>query len=332
MNENTFSLSELELRALETLCTEVFATRELVDAVSFRVDHEEFVEVMGRLWRLRYIEEDNGAQTYSPTVLALRAIGNDECERILGIATAVMELMYENYKDKATRKEKLPLRTIAKQLWLDRQELDFALVLLRSALSLVLGGHTTNLRQEDAYILPAEAIIKYKSVDDLIAVQIGWRDQALNSNCEVPMLDGLRPATKPKTTVFDGELVQMLPSGYRQVLEELEVAIPNKLLCLAVMGLRTVLDMFACELLGGDNGTFQRKMSLLKEKNLLNDRQIRILDAALEVGNAAAHRAHVPTEEESRQVLLIVEHLLREHYLLAPNAQKLKASTPPRGK
>ena len=120
-----------------------------------------------------------------------------------------------------------------------------------------------------------------------------------------------------------------MPDGFSQVLAEIEIAVPNKLTCLAVMGLRAVLDMFAnCQV--GDVGGFERKIDLMAEKKLLNSNQVGILKAALEVGHAAAHRMHVPSEGECRQVLEIVVHLLREHYVLAPSAKRLMGSAPPR--
>jgi hypothetical protein len=331
MDGLVFSLSDLERKTLETVCAEVLLTRELVDAVSFRADHEEFIDSIGRLCRIRYIDEDNSSQTYCPTLLTLSEVDNEQCDRVLDVGSAVLKVLYERYKNKATRKVNLPLTDLAKQLEIEREELDFTLMLLKSMLSLVLGGWTTNLRQEDAYILPAESIIKYKSMDDFVALQTIWRDQALKNSCALPELES-SPPRAPQSAFFELELVEALPEGFHRILAEVEIAVPNKLTALAVMGMRAVLDTFASELVGGDNGNFTQKISLLRQKNLLSDRQIEILEAALEVGHAASHRMHVPSDEQCRQVLEIVMHLLREHYLLAPNAKKLRDTAPPRRK
>lgn len=329
MNGNDFSLSKTERRVLEVLCDETFSTGNFVDAPSFRADHEELMDVIPRLCRLRYIDEDNGTQTYGPSVLTLKEVDNKNCKRVLEVGSKVLPLLYAHYKNKATRNTNLLVKDMTRQLGIERAELDLALMLLRNSMSAVLGTHMTDLRHEEAYVTASEAALKCKSMDDIFAVQSGWRDQALKSNGTLPPYESFLPVSKPKTSVFDSELVKAVPENLRQVLREIEIAIPSKMTCLAVMGLRTVLDMFSSDLLGSNKGTFKEKLSQLKSKNLLHDRQIIILDAALEVGHAAIHRGHVPSEEDCLQVLKIVEHLLREHYLLAPNASKLKATAPP---
>jgi len=325
----SFSLNKLERRALETLCAETFATRELVDAPSFRADHEEFMDVMSHLVRLRYVDEDSSGQSYSPTVLALKEVDDEQCCRVLDIGSMVLAVLYEHYKNKATRRANLPIADLAKRLEIERQELDFTLLLLKNSVSSVLGTYTSNLQQEDAYILPSELVLKRRSMEDLIAIQVGWRDQALQNSHVALAHEQSAPVRTPPSAVFETELIEAMPEGFRQVLAEIEVAVPNGLSCLSVMGLRAVLDMFATEQVG-DVGGFERKIDRMAQERLLNSNQVEIIKAALEVGHAAAHRMHVPSDAECLQVLEVVKHLLSERYLLAPNARKLKDSAPPR--
>jgi AraC-like DNA-binding protein len=330
IDPKALSLSSLERRALEALCTETFAGRAPVDAISFRADHEGFRPAIRRLCQLRYVDEDNSSQTYVPTVLGLKEVGSADCVRVLNLGTTLLNVFREHYRSKAKRKTNLLLKDLSLRLGIERTELNFSMWLLASFLNSTLAGRSTNLDDEDAYVLPGEAVYDYPSVDSIIAIYEGYRDQALQSTYALPRPSSSPPTRQPTEALFERELVDRLPQGIRQVIAEIDVAVSIKLTCLAVMGLRAVLDIFATELVGGDMGGFQQKIRLLKEKKLLHDRQIEILEAALEVGHAAAHRMHVPSDDQCRQVLGIVAHLLREHYLLAPDAKKLKDSAPQR--
>ena len=55
-----------------------------------------------------------------------------------------------------------------------------------------------------------------------------------------------------------------------------------------------------------------------------------ILEAAVEAGNAAAHRGFQPERADLLQVISIVEHLLEREYVLTPGAKALRARTPRR--
>ncbi len=315
---------------METLCADIFATRAPVDAVTFRADHEDLRPVIRRLCQLRYVDEDNGSQTYAPTVLGLKEVQSSDCTRVLELGAALLSLFREHYRNKETRKSSLTFSDLAARLNIDRAELNFSMRLLTSLLNPTLAGRSTSPDGEDAYVLPGETVYDYPSVDSIVAIYEGYRDQALQNTFALPPLDGPPVTKRPSISLFEKELVDRLPEGMRQFLAEIEIAVSTKLTCLTVMGLRAVLDFYANELVGGDKGGFQQKIRLLKENNLLHDRQIEILEAALEVGHAATHRMHVPTEERCRQVLEIVAHLLREHYLITPDARKLRDSTPQR--
>lgn len=336
MNSNASFLSDIEKQALNTLCEETFAAGAPVDAIAFRADHEQLRGSIQRLCQLRYVDNDHSSQTYLPTVLGLKECGTSDCSKILSIGSKLLELFGAHYRNKATRKNQLLYKDIATVLGIERSELDLAMSLLANSLSLALAGRSIASDAEDSYVLPGETAFDYPNINSIVALYEGYRNQALNASetsyGNLPAsLDGWHPiAGSPKHTPIDADLLDKLPESFRQVMREVEIAVSQQLRCLAVMGLRAVLDMFASELAGGDIGGFKEKIQLLRKDNLLNARQIEIVEAALAVGHAAAHRMHVPSPTECQQVLEIVTHLLREHYLLAPSAEKLKGSAPTR--
>lgn len=56
----------------------------------------------------------------------------------------------------------------------------------------------------------------------------------------------------------------------------------------------------------------------------------KFLEVALDAGNAAAHRAHVPTTEQMNTVMDIVENLLHSLFVLEKPTTALKDAIPPR--
>lgn len=97
------------------------------------------------------------------------------------------------------------------------------------------------------------------------------------------------------------------------------------------MGARTLVDMAILDKVG-DVGTFEQKLKALEHQGFVSRRNREILDAALDAGNASAHRGHKFKPEEVNQVMDIVENLLQAIYVLEPAARKIKTATPPRKK
>jgi hypothetical protein len=100
---------------------------------------------------------------------------------------------------------------------------------------------------------------------------------------------------------------------------------------LALMGARTVVDIVLVDKLG-DKGTFAEKLEALERQGLVGPRNREFLTAALEAGNAAAHRGFKPSTEDLGHVMDIVENVLQAVYLLEKGATRLKTVTPSRRK
>jgi hypothetical protein len=122
-----------------------------------------------------------------------------------------------------------------------------------------------------------------------------------------------------------------MPFKVSGLLREVYNALHSGGLCLAVMGARTLVDMVIIEKVG-DAGTFEAKLAELERQGFIGAKNREILAAALDAGNATAHRGHKFASKEVHQVMDIVENLLQAIYVLERAAQKLKTATPPRKK
>lgn len=121
-----------------------------------------------------------------------------------------------------------------------------------------------------------------------------------------------------------------LPEEYQSLIKEIFAALHADSRQLAMMGARSVIDLFLLRKVG-DQGNFKQGMNKLEEDGYISKRNREILDAAVEAGHAASHRAHIPTIKELNAVMNIVENLL-EHDLLLASADTLIKHTPPRQK
>ncbi len=80
----------------------------------------------------------------------------------------------------------------------------------------------------------------------------------------------------------------------------------------------------------GDQGSFQEKLRTAVQEGYITQQNSTTLQAAIEAGNAAAHRGFTPNEQQIEDVLGIVEHLIEGLYILSPRSDRLRGQVPPR--
>lgn len=119
-----------------------------------------------------------------------------------------------------------------------------------------------------------------------------------------------------------------LPSEYFPLLHELYSSLHAGNRTLAMMGARTVLDIFIANKVG-DQGNFKNGLDALVKSNYLAQMNRAVIEAAIEAGNAAAHRAYNPPPEQLNAVMDIVENLI-QHDVLVASAANLKSKVPGR--
>lgn len=120
-----------------------------------------------------------------------------------------------------------------------------------------------------------------------------------------------------------------LRDDFQDLIKEVYVALHANSRRLAVMGARTLIDMVLVDQVG-DVGSFQQKMLGLEQAGVVSQRNRTFLEAALDAGNASAHRGHAAKPEDVNNVMDIVENLLQAVYVLPNATTSLRASTPPR--
>ncbi|MEN5240314.1 MULTISPECIES: DUF4145 domain-containing protein [Pseudomonas] len=121
-----------------------------------------------------------------------------------------------------------------------------------------------------------------------------------------------------------------LKQDWKELLHEVYTALDADSRRLAVMGARTLVDLYLTEVVG-NHGTFEQRLEKIVVAGELAPSDKGTLRAALEAGNAAAHRGYKPDTADLGIVMDVVEHLLQKH-VLRGSAKNLEKSTPPRSK
>lgn len=119
-----------------------------------------------------------------------------------------------------------------------------------------------------------------------------------------------------------------LPPAWWRLMNEIYHALNAEAKTLAMMGTRTLVDLYMTSTVG-DCGSFQRKLQALVDNGYLAAKDVDVLNSALEAGSASAHRGFCPSDEHLAHAMDIVENLLQRH-ALADSAAALAAATPAR--
>jgi hypothetical protein len=148
----------------------------------------------------------------------------------------------------------------------------------------------------------------------------------------VPSLD------HDETTLYPPRVSRRQPKWHRdlpldlgEIVRQVYTALQNGHGALALMGARTIVDMIILEKVG-DRGNFHAKLQALQAEGYIASRARNVLDAALDAGNASAHRGHNPDADTVNEVMDIVESLLEAIYRHDGIAERLRASTPQRSR
>ena len=123
---------------------------------------------------------------------------------------------------------------------------------------------------------------------------------------------------------------QKLPLKYLEIIREIYSAINQGAFILALIGVRTILDVYIVEKIG-DKGTFKTKLSKLVDGGFITKTRADSLNTIINAGNASAHRGYKPKQKNLFQILDIMDNLLQSE-ILDREAHYIKEKTPERKK
>ena len=303
--------------------------KEGVDALRYRAEHEDSLDLLDTLERDGYLRKEN--DKYWVSLTALIQLNTPRSDEILRKSEVIFSFLKAYYKN--NQRDHLLLSDLAKKS-------NLALEDLKECLSYMVEGSWWGGRSTDFYtdenpnIKPSEIILKYTTFVHVVDQLRSWQFQRINDRLVHDRyghqmypwdVKNSQTHTQRDKPVWHGKL----PVDIRTLLDEVYLALENDMSALPSMGLRTVIDMVCVDLVG-DVGSFNDKLKALRKDGHVSDREIAILGIAIDVGSASAHRGHNPNKEDLNTLLDICEYLLKGVYVLPGVSQVLKATTPPR--
>ena len=120
-----------------------------------------------------------------------------------------------------------------------------------------------------------------------------------------------------------------MPEKLAALVAEIYAALDAGANRLAAMGVRTVVDMVALELVG-DAGGFGKKLDALVGDGYIAGKDRERLSVVVGAGSAAAHRGAAFEYQQLAHMMETVEHLLKGLYAFKDDSKKLRGVTPKR--
>jgi hypothetical protein len=117
-----------------------------------------------------------------------------------------------------------------------------------------------------------------------------------------------------------GEEAVYLPQKVRQIYDETLLALSVNAPVLAAIGLRALIET-VCKEKEAEGGDLFKKIDSLVEKRVLTPMGASILHKIRTLGNAAAHEVKPHSEKQLSLALDIVEHLLKDVFILPKQAE-----------
>jgi Domain of unknown function (DUF4145) len=111
-----------------------------------------------------------------------------------------------------------------------------------------------------------------------------------------------------------------LPLKVKQIYEETQTALSVQAPVLAAIGLRALLET-VCKEKEAEGGDLFKRIDSLVDKRILTPAGAKILHKIRTLGNAAAHEVKPHTEGQLALAMDIVEHLLKDVYILPKQAE-----------
>lgn len=327
-------LVDEEQQLLNALLSESPVDGTGVDSIVFRARHHKQIVSLDQLETDRLIRKDQ--DRYFVSLPALTRMEHEVARRVLANADALYAELRSGYLRDPRRP--VTLAELAQAANTSVGETRLALLYMLENPTWCSGRSPTLMDGPDAHLQVSEGVLRHETFSSVIDQLEEWRSAALRerqpwstagaAGAQDELKHAVRDqvATSRKPTWFDA-----LPPDLGEVMGEVYAAIDDGLRALPAMGIRAALDILFIKLLGGDAGTFAQKVERLGAKGLLsNSERDRVL-ATIDVGNASAHRGHVPDRDDVETILVVCERLLESHFVLADATRRLRTNTPLRG-
>ncbi|MEW8042468.1 MAG: DUF4145 domain-containing protein [Candidatus Thiodiazotropha endolucinida] len=299
----------------------------------FRADNHKWLDLLDKLEYGHFlIKRDSTAKNYLIKAYALPLI--DTADSVLAKMQHLYERMTELYPIHLS--EQIDVSILIDDLEGKKSEWLDALYYLIDISGVWSGISSGFPYEKESSISISENILRNNDIAMLISKFYEWNYvNPANTTTDWHLQDS---EGNPNTVFFAQEVKEGFPAWYdeldltmKSLIREIDKALLNNMNVLATIGLRTLLDMAMVDKVG-DLGTFKQKLDKFTHEGYATPKGAELISGVLDAGNAAAHRAYSPNEEDIGVCVIVVKHMMEGIYILQPKIRKVTKNTPQRGK
>lgn len=299
---------------------EVFQRSEIttgVPASRFRADHPDWMSPLDKLQNSELLLTRNREQThYRVKVYALPLIEGSDAARLLHDMETIFRALKDLYRERLGSQVLLP--ELIEATGLDKNELCEAFYYMLDAHDWY-GGYSNEFPfGKDPTLVISERVLTHVAFADILSQVYEWHFVNPSAHVSNP-LDAMNPQARNEGRgFFTQEDDTDQPSWYealddvmKAMISEVDVAMRAELSALPTMGLRTLIDRIISDK-GFADGPFVERLSKFQAADFISGHHKELLAKVLDAGNASAHRAYFPGEEDLRTCAEVVKHLIQD--------------------
>lgn len=335
MSSEAHQLDQQDASLLIALFNASQAATPWVEVTAFRHTHVEHRKAIDRLNRIGAIRKERigDHECYCVSLTVLTRLGEQPAiAAILETANSMWQAFREHFKKSSNAP--LALRVVADLIGKPLDHVTLVHTYMREWWHTPLCHTPADAMYQS--VIVNEHVFDHSSFDDCIQELCQFQLTGLHAfpdsfRISSALIDGPEIPTAASLPAFvEPSWFAKLPAHAQALMREIHTASQSGLVALTAMGIRAVIDVVADDLLGAAGWGFERKLNELIKAGQLTPIQHEALSAVVEVGHAAAHRAHVPSERDVLMMFEVLHHVLCSAYGLQNTPSELKARTPPK--
>lgn len=328
-------LSASDAALLAELLDECEAAQSLIDVKPFRRDHYSQIEAIDRLEKRGYLRKERVAdkELYRVGLMAIVQMQESQAALTIMETAESMWTAFRKHYD-ASLDQAITLNAIADSLRLSIEHVTFVHTYMcewwhtPSCFTPADSVYQAVTVREDVLRYPTFAAC-IQELRELQARQLQLLHHGFVGFGQ-PEIDPPAQSNSAIALARKPSWMEKLPPHAQSLMREIYTGMDASLLALPAMGIRAVIDVVSDDILGVSHRSFNEKLDALRVGDHLTPKQFEVLQAVVEVGHAAAHRAYAPDREAIQLMVGALEHMLYSAYELEGASLALSAKTPPR--
>ncbi len=312
------NLGPLKIQILSAIFESQKSVSEGVGAKRFRADHKEWIreieDIESKHTLIRRTNDER--DVYYVTPYSLPLLESNKAERIIEVMEVALSKLQEFYSSRLN--ERVEIEELLGIDGIDDEDLRHALYFLSET-----HGVFSSTSADFPYAKASschlyEGVIRVESSLDILCQYYDQLDDSKSVMMPQDLLyanlnDGLQESPSIISSFFRGEervhCLDFLDEGERRIMIEVEKALKSGLVALSAMGIRTLFDFYLQKQLPNYQN-FSAGIKELRKQGHFSSLDEDLIKTVVDLGNAAAHRGHIPSSEDLEVCIQVYARLV----------------------